>query len=233
MSKKIYILSGAGLSAESGIRTFRDSDGLWEEYSVEEVCSVGGWERDREKVTKFYDARRADLKDKKPNRAHKGIAELKNRYPDNITVLTQNVDDLLERAGCEDVIHLHGTLTDLRCEDCGNVFAIGYESQGNAICPRCESDRVRHNVVMFGESAPNYKYLHELYNEADMVVVIGTSGYVIDIAYIAQLTDYSILNNLDADSNIDQYFTKVYTMKATEAIDMIMDDVEEFIKANS
>ena len=230
MSKKVFILSGAGLSAESGIRTFRDSDGLWEEYSVEEVCSVGGWERDRDKVTKFYDARRADLKDKKPNRAHKMIAYLKEKYPDNIEVLTQNVDDLLERAGCEDVIHLHGTLTDLRCEDCGEVFSIGYDPQNGSVCPRCESDRVRHNVVMFGEAAPEYVHLHRLYNEADMVVVIGTSGYVIDIAYIAQLVDYSILNNLDSDPNIDQYFSKVYTLRATEAIDMIVDDVEEFLE---
>ncbi len=230
MSKRVFILSGAGLSAESGIRTFRDSDGLWEEYSVEEVCSIGGWERDRDKVTKFYDARRADLKDKKPNRAHKMIAYLKNKFPDNIEVLTQNVDDLLERAGCEDVIHLHGTLTDLRCEDCGNIFKIGYDSQDRSICPRCESDRIRHNVVMFGEAAPEYVHLHRLYNEADMVVVIGTSGYVIDIAYIAQLTDYSILNNLDSDPNIDQYFSKVYTLRATEAIDMIVDDVEEFLE---
>ncbi len=230
MSKKVFILSGAGLSAESGIRTFRDSDGLWEEYSVEEVCSVGGWERDRDKVTKFYDARRADLKDKKPNRAHKMIAYLKEKYPDNIEVLTQNVDDLLERAGCKDVKHLHGTLTDLRCEDCGEVFSIGYDPQNESVCPRCESDRVRHNVVMFGEAAPEYINLHRLYNEADMVVVIGTSGYVIDIAYIAQLVDYSILNNLDSDPNIDQYFSKVYTLRATEAIDMIVDDVEEFLE---
>ncbi len=229
--KKVFILSGAGLSAESGIRTFRDSDGLWEEYSIEEVCSVGGWERDREKVTKFYDARRANLKDKKPNYAHKMIAYLKNKYPDNIEVLTQNVDDLLERAGCKDVKHLHGTLTDLRCEDCGNVFTVGYDAQGNAICPRCKSDKVRHNVVMFGESAPEYVHLHRLYNDADMVVVIGTSGYVIDIAYIAQLTDYSILNNLDSDPNIEQYFSKVYNLRATEAIDMIVDDVEEFISS--
>jgi len=227
--KKVYILSGAGLSAESGVRTFRDTNGLWEEYKVEDVCSVGGYERDPQLVLDFYDARRADIKDKKPNKAHKGIAKLKQKYPKNIEVLTQNVDDLLERAGCSDVIHLHGTLTDLRCEDCGAVFPIGYDSQKGVVCPRCESDRIRHNVVMFGEAAPEYVHLHHLYNEADMVVVIGTSGYVIDIAYIAQLVPYSILNNLDPDPNIDQYFTKVYIKEATKAIDDIIKDVEEFL----
>ena len=227
--KKVYILSGAGLSAESGVRTFRDTNGLWEEYKVEDVCSVRGYEKDPQLVLDFYDARRADIKDKKPNRAHEGIAKLKQKYPDNIEVLTQNVDDLLERAGCPDVKHLHGTLTDLRCEDCGKVFAIGYDSQKGVVCPRCESDRIRHNVVMFGEAAPEYVHLHRLYNEADMVVVIGTSGYVIDTAYIAQLVPYSILNNLDPDPNIDKYFSKVYIKKATQAIDDIVKDVEEFL----
>ena len=229
--KKVFILSGAGLSAESGIRTFRDTNGLWEEYNVKDVCSVEGFLKNPQLVADFYDARRADLKDKKPNKAHKGIAYLKNKYPNNIEVLTQNVDDLLEKAGCPDVIHLHGTLTDLRCEDCKEVFHIGYDSQKGVVCPKCQSNRIRHNVVMFGEAAPEYVHLHRLYDQADMVVVIGTSGYVIDIAYIAQLVPYSILNNLDPDPNIDQYFSKVYIKKATEAIDEIVSDVKRFLDA--
>jgi len=229
-NKKVYIVSGAGLSAESGIRTFRDTDGLWEEYSIEEVCSVGGFMRDRQKVLDFYDARRADIEQKEPNYAHKRLAELKKAYPDNIIILTQNVDDMLERAGCEGVIHLHGTLTDLRCEVCETVFPIGYRSQENAMCPTCESFKIRHNVVMFGEAAPAYEHLHKLYNEAELVVVIGTSGQVIDTAYMAQLVGNSILNNLDIDENHDQYFaTKLY-MPATEAADEIYELVEKFLE---
>ena len=229
-SKKVYIVSGAGLSAESGIRTFRDTDGLWEEYSIEEVCSVGGFQRDRQKVLDFYDARRADIEQKEPNYAHKRLAELKKTYPDNIVILTQNVDDMLERAGCEDIIHLHGTLTDLRCEDCETVFPIGYSSQEGAMCPSCDSFNIRHNVVMFGEAAPAYIHLNKLYNQADMVVVIGTSGQVIDTAYMAQLVGNSILNNIDIDENHDQYFaTKLY-VPATEAADEIYDLVEKFIE---
>jgi NAD-dependent deacetylase len=136
---------------------------------------------------------------------------------------------MLERAGCHDVIHLHGTLTDLRCEDCGAVFEIGYDSQKGVVCPKCESDHIRHNVVMFGEAAPMYRYLYELQNEADMLVVIGTSGQVIDVAYLAQLTPYSVLNNLDRDGYIEEYFTKVYIDKATNAIDQIIKDIEEFL----
>ena len=229
-SKKVYILSGAGLSAESGIRTFRDSDdGLWEEYSVEEVCSVDGFRRDRQKVLNFYDARRADVEQKEPNYAHKRLAELKNTYPDNIVMLTQNVDDMLERAGCRDVIHLHGTLTDLRCEECGKVFYIGYKAQEGALCPSCGSDIIRHNVVMFGEAAPAYIYLRELYNEADMVVVIGTSGQVIDTSYMAKIIENSVLNNLDVDEYHDKYFKKRLYKPATKAVDEIYDLVEEFL----
>jgi NAD-dependent deacetylase len=228
-SKKVYILSGAGLSAESGIRTFRDSDGMWEEYSIEEVCSTYGFRKDRQKVLNFYDARRADLKSKEPNYAHKCLAELKNKYPKNIVMLTQNVDDMLERAGCKDVVHLHGTLTDLRCEDCGHVFKIGYAAQEGAVCPKCGSDFIRHNVVMFGESAPAYEHLRDLYEYADMVVVIGTSGNVIDTAYIAQLVENSILNNIDVDENHDQYFSKRLYKPATKAADEIVELVEEFL----
>jgi len=228
-SKKVYILSGAGLSAESGIKTFRDSDGLWENYSIEEVCSTAGWARDRQKVTTFYDDRRADLESKEPNHAHKQLAKLKKNYPNNVFMLTQNVDNMLEKAGCEGVVHLHGTLTDLRCERCQFVFPIGYKKQGDAVCPKCDSSVIRHNVVMFGESAPAYEYLRRLYTEAEMVVVIGTSGNVIDTAYIAQLVDNSVLNNLHVDVNHDQYFSVKLYLPATEAIDEIYTLVEEFL----
>jgi len=227
--KKVYILSGAGLSAESGIKTFRESDGLWENYSIEEVCSTAGWARDRQKVTKFYDDRRADLESKEPNYAHIRLAKLKNKYPKNITMLTQNVDNMLEKAGCEEVLHLHGTLTDLRCEECEFTFPIGYKNQEGAVCPKCNGSIVRHNVVMFGESAPAYEYLRKLYNEAEMVVVIGTSGNVIDTAYIAQLVENSVLNNLDVDVNHDQYFSKKLYLPATQAVDEIFELVEAFL----
>jgi len=229
MSKKVYILSGAGLSAESGIRTFRDSDGLWEEFNIEEVCSVQGWRANRQKVSDFYDARRADLANKVPNKAHKTLAMLKNKYPNEIIMLTQNVDDMLERAGCKEVIHLHGTLTDLRCESCEEVFFVGYAPQEDKKCPACSADDVRHNVVMFGEPAPAYEHLRALYNEADMVVVIGTSGQVIDTAYIAQLVENSILLNLDRDENIDQYFKTCIYEKATVGIDEVAEQIEAFL----
>ncbi|PHS34385.1 MAG: NAD-dependent deacetylase [Sulfurovum sp.] len=229
ITKKIYILSGAGLSAESGIKTFRDHDGLWENHSVEEVCSVEGWERDRQKVSDFYDARRADLENKEPNAAHIALANLKKTYPNNIVMLTQNVDDLLERAGCPEVIHLHGTLTDLRCESCKTEFEVGYESQEGKQCPECHSDNVRHNVVMFGEDAPKYAFLNVLTRAADMLVVLGTSGQVINTASLAQAVKNSIISNLDADPSIDGYFQTAIHEPATTGVPKVVMMIEEYL----
>ena len=119
MRRKITILTGAGVSAESGISTFRDSDGLWENHKVEDVASIEGWYRNPALVLDFYNARRAQLASVKPNDAHRRIAELENEW--DVTVVTQNVDNLHERAGSTRIIHLHGELTKVRPENCCNV----------------------------------------------------------------------------------------------------------------
>jgi NAD-dependent deacetylase len=238
--KKVMILSGAGLSAESGIRTFRDHDGLWEEYDVMQVCSTEGWEADRGLVTRFYNARRKELAGKSPNAAHYAIAALQKKYPGRIWNLTQNVDDLLERAGCDEVIHLHGTLRDLRCESCGHVWDIGYTEQTeNDCCPRCESAQVRHNVVMFGESAPMYRKIYEAVNDADLFVAIGTSGHVIDIVPIAREFERSILVNPrreeyvtmfgSFEQNVDEFFTDFLQMGAVAAAKPMTELIERFM----
>ncbi len=236
----IMVFSGAGLSAESGIRTFRDHDGLWEEYDVMQVCSTQGWREDRGLVTQFYNARRKDLRDKKPNRAHIVLAELEKRYPHKIYNLTQNVDNLLEKAGCQSVIHLHGTLTDLRCESCGHVWDIGYEEQDvDEVCPRCESEAVRHNVVMFGEAAPAYARIYEAIANCKLFIAIGTSGQVIDIVPIASEFQHSILINPKReeyvtsfgahDRYIDEYFEYFIQKGASEAMDEMLTIIEEFM----
>ncbi len=232
---KVLILSGAGISAESGISTFRDSDGLWENYRIEDVCSAGCLETNGEATRKFYDARRADIKDKEPNHAHRVIAELKHQFPNDINILTQNVDNLFEKAGLkrDELIHLHGFLTELRCMSCDEVYDIGYKAQDEAfggVCPKCSGD-ARPNIVFFGEAAPEYEKLTRALNECQLIVVIGTSGNVLDVTYFAQLTEYSILNNLEkSDAIDDSYFTKVYYAKATDAIDLIAEYIEEFLQ---
>lgn len=228
--KNILFLSGAGLSAPSGIRTFRDTNGLWEEYDVMEVCSAEGFRKDREKVMQFYNARRKDLVDKEPNEAHKMIARLKEKYPAQVMVLTQNVDNLLEKANCKEVIHLHGTLTDLRCEECEEVFEIGYKSSNKAKCPACKSLHVRHNVVMFGEAAPEYRSLYEALNQVKLLVCIGTSGQVLNVAHFAKYAKFSILNNLDKDPLLDSAFDICFHESSEVAALKIERLCEKFMK---
>ena len=228
---KVMILSGAGLSAESGLRTFRDSGGLWEEYDVSEICSIQGFERNPIKVLAFYDDRRSQLANVKPNNAHKIIAKIKAKYPSDVHILTQNVDDLLERAGCKDVVHLHGFLPELRCMTCEFVFDIGYESYKGKVCPKCGSGSVRHNIVMFGERAPHYATLYGLMQDLDLLVVVGTSGEVLPIDSFARSARQSILNNLDDPNGIARHFSKSYIEPATTALPKIERDIDALMES--
>ncbi len=230
--KKIMIISGAGLSAESGISTFRDSDGLWENHDVMEVCSTQGWIKNRKLVTNFYNDRRSELESKEPNLAHMMLAKLEQDYRGRIIHLTQNIDNLMEKAGAKELIHLHGTLTDLRCEACTKVFNVAYAPQEEDItCPNCGNNRVRHNVVMFGESAPQYSHIQQAIRECTLFIAIGTSGTVIDIVPIAKEFKHSILidpkrqkitSMYDAKSYIDEYFEYFIQKKAGDAMDDMM-----------
>ena len=237
---KIMIISGAGLSAESGISTFRDSDGLWENYDVMTVCSTQGWQQDRALVTNFYNARREDLEDKEPNAMHRALADLEKRYPGQIIHLTQNVDNLLEKAGCKEAIHLHGTLTDLRCDSCQQPFHVGYRAQQeDEQCPHCGGYDIRHNVVMFGESAPMYQNIYRAIDESDLFIAIGTSGQVIDIVSLVQEFNHSILINPkqerhatafgDFEKNIDAYFEHFLQTTATAAVPEMTTIIEEHL----
>ncbi|MFO7811122.1 MAG: Sir2 family NAD-dependent protein deacetylase [Candidatus Delongbacteria bacterium] len=228
--KKTLILTGAGLSAESGIRTFRDSDGLWEEFDVMEICSIDGFLKNRNKVLEFYDRRRKDVENKEPNAAHFMIAEMKHKFKNSLKVITQNVDDMLEKAGCEDVIHLHGKLKELKCESCGHVFDIGYSSiKEFSRCPECNAKELRHNVVMFGEPAPFYRTLYNELLNSGLLVVIGTSGAVLPVAQFASYTRYSILNNLEYSLAINHMiFTHTFYERATTAAPKIKSLIEKY-----
>ena len=237
--KKIMIISGAGLSAESGISTFRDHDGLWENHDVMKVCSTQGWIEDRQFVTDFYNERRRDLESKEPNHAHKMLAQLENDYRGRVIHLTQNIDNLMEKAGARDVIHLHGTLTDLRCEACMQTFPVGYASQkGSEACPHCGNRRVRHNVVMFGEAAPKYAHIQEAIRQCSLFIAIGTSGAVIDIVPIAKAFKHSVLidpkrqatpSQFDPHEYIDEYFEHFIQKKAGDAMDEMVKIIQAYM----
>lgn len=160
---QLVILSGAGLSAESGLRTFRDSGGLWEGHDIDTVCNFENWRENFTLVHGFYQARRAAAAQAVPNPAHEAVARWQRRWPSHL--LTQNVDDLLERAGCTDVCHLHGRLQDMRCFACDHDWehGLGPWAVGDDACPNCgNTDAVKPGVVFFGEMAPEYRRLQRV-----------------------------------------------------------------------
>ena len=227
---KIIIFSGAGISAESGVSTFRDAGGLWEKHRIEDICSAGCLATNRDATLDFYDARRLQLAKVKPNHAHEEVAKISQKYPNDIAVITQNVDDLFERAGCKNVMHLHGFLTSIKCENCEYKKDIGYSKQNrDEKCPECGS-LMRPDIVFFGEAAPMYQHFMEELNDCELFIAIGTSGTVINLNMFVGYIKYSILNNLEpSNAIIEEYFTKVLYKPATKAIDEIVEDIEHFI----
>lgn len=171
--KKLVVLTGAGMSAESGIKTFRDSGGLWEEYRIEDVATPEAWQRNPDLVQRFYNERRKQLEKAEPNGGHIGLAALEKDF--DVHIITQNVDDLHERAGSTKVLHLHGMLTQARSsKDPGLIFNIGYRNLENGeIAP--DGSLVRPDIVWFGEAVPAMEEAAEIASCADIFAVIGTS----------------------------------------------------------
>ena len=181
----VVVLTGAGMSADSGLKTFRDSDGLWEGHDVSEVATPRAWERDKELVLQFYNERRHQAHTVDPNAGHKALADLEQDF--EVTIITQNVDSLHERAGSSDVIHLHGQLSKVRSEDDPSLI---YDIGGEAIELGDTADdgaQLRPHVVWFGEPVPNMKKAAEIVPEADILIVIGTSLVVYPAAGLVDL----------------------------------------------
>ena len=182
--KNLVILSGAGISAESGLRTFRDSDGLWEGYNIEDVATPEAWERNPTLVQQFYNERRKSVLEAVPNAAHFALAELQEQY--NVYIITQNVDDLHERAGSKNVLHLHGIITKSQSDlDPSLTYPIdGWELSSE---DKCEHGKpLRPHIVWFGENVPNMNLAIKICKKADIFGVIGTSLQVYPAAGLTQ-----------------------------------------------
>lgn len=186
--KKLVILTGAGMSAESGISTFRDSGGLWEQYNVEDVASIEGWERNPALVQEFYNVRRKQLVTAQPNEGHLGLAELEEDY--DVHIITQNVDNLHERAGSSHVLHLHGELMKVRSTRNENrIYELPADNCEISVDTRDEfGDTLRPHIVFFGEAVPMIEPAIELVESADIFVVIGTSLNVYPAAGLVRYT---------------------------------------------
>ena len=184
--RNIVILTGAGVSAESGIDTFRDAGGLWEQHKVEDVATPEGFARDPDLVLRFYDMRREAIQTKQPNAAHDALARLDAEWDGELLIVTQNVDDLHERAGAGRVLHMHGTHLQARCTACDRRLPWTGPMIDRPACPACGARSLRPDVVWFGEMPYGMERIQAALRQADLFVSIGTSGAVYPAAGFVQ-----------------------------------------------
>ena len=178
MARNILILTGAGISAESGLGTFRDTGGMWSRYALEDVATPQGFARDPALVHHFYNARRANCLAARPNAAHYALARLETDWPGRLTIVTQNIDDLHERAGSRAVIHMHGEVMRALCAACSHRWDAPPAMSRDLPCPACAAAASRPDVVWFGEMPYHMDRIETLLQQADLFVAIGTSGTV-------------------------------------------------------
>ena len=202
----LVILTGAGISAESGVPTFRGSSGLWEGHRVDDVASPEGFVRNPALVQNFYNQRRARLRDVAPNPAHHALAELEQKWPGDFLLVTQNVDDLHERAGSRRLIHMHGELRKARCRHCTGVTEWLADLGPQSACPACASPgSLRPHIVWFGETPLEMDAITAALESADTFVAIGTSGQAYPAAGFVQIAAHAgartIEVNLESSAN--------------------------------
>lgn len=179
MVGRIVILTGAGVSAESGLATFRDSDGLWENHDPMDIATPEAFARDPDLVYSFYNARRRQLQDTSPNEAHRALARLQMDFPGEVFLVTQNVDDLHERGGCEQVCHMHGELKSVLCAACRVTVASNEDTDGESCCPSCGVwGKMRPDIVWFGEIPYHMAEIGHRLAACDLFIAVGTSGVV-------------------------------------------------------
>jgi NAD-dependent deacetylase len=197
-TRNIVVLTGAGISAESGLATFRGPDGLWEGHRVEDVATPEAFRRDPALVQAFYDARRERLKSVEPNAAHRALARLDAEWPGELLIVTQNVDDLHERAGARRLLHMHGELGSAWCLACDSRTPWQEPLSGGPPCPACgEAGRLRPDIVWFGEMPYEMERIDRALIDADLFVSIGTSGAVYPAAGFVQTARYAGARTLE------------------------------------
>lgn len=227
--QRVVVLTGAGISAESGVRTFRDGDGLWEEHRLEDVATPQAWNNNPVLVWRFYQARRRQLLEVAPNAAHKALATFAAKR-EHFTLITQNVDDLHERAGNTNTIHMHGRLKTLRCEQSGRSEIRMAESDladDFLVCQCCATpQRLRPDIVWFGEMPMQMEEIYAAVEQSDLFIVVGSSGHVYPAADLVNIAHQAgartVLVNLEAPLNADA-FDEVHLGKAGELLPVLLD----------
>lgn len=226
----IVILTGAGVSAESGIPTFRDANGLWEGHAIEDVATPEAFTKNPALVHNFYNLRRAAVKGAEPNAAHKALAKLQWEFKGEVVLITQNVDDLHERAGCPEVMHMHGELLKARCTKCRSIFPCEDNLDEAVRCNTCGSaGGLRPHIVWFNEMPLEMEAIQDALDRADLFVAIGTSGNVypaasfVDLARSAGAQSVEINNaKTQISSLFQQHLSGPATVKVPEFVDEIL-----------
>jgi NAD-dependent deacetylase len=226
-SDHIVILTGAGVSAESGIPTFRGAGGLWEGHDVMDLATPQGFERQPELVQRFYNDRRKLLLTKAQNDAHRAIARLQREYPGKVTLITQNIDDLHERGGSTDVWHIHGELLRVRCQDCGAVLDCREDIGAASVCAKCNATgRLRPHVVWFGEMPLHLDELYSFTEDAAVFAAIGTSGQVYPAANFVHVAKErgarTIEFNLESSEVFDEFVPGPAARTVTAWVDSLL-----------
>ena len=237
----VLIFTGAGLSAPSGIPTFRGAGGTWHDHDIDQVCDITTYKKNFELVHEFYNARRADAAQAIPNAAHEQIASWQHTYGDAVTIFTQNVDLLLEQAGCVNVHHVHGRLDHMECTECGHEWPVGVQpwNPHTDTCVNCGSrDGVKPATVFFNQHAPMYKTLYwaiKQIHDRTLVIIMGTSGVVIDVQTLFGHTPaVKVLNNLKPEPAIrSDLFDHVFYESAHEAVHKIAPLVHAHMNAQA
>src|SRR5215470_2187688 len=229
--RRIVILTGAGISKESGLDTFRDADGIWAKVRLEDVATPEAFNVDPAKVQAFYNARRRGLLDRTvaPNAAHRALAVLERNWPGQLLVVTQNIDNLHERAGTRHLIHMHGELLKVRCLDCDRVVEWPDDLGENSICPGCwQTGGLRPHVVWFGEMPLDIFRIHEAVAACDLFVAIGTSGVVYPAAGFVQEARqagaHTVELNLEPSKGQSLFAERVYG-PATQIVPAFVEDL--------
>ena len=229
--RNIVILTGAGVSAESGVATFRGPDGLWEGHRVEDVATPEAFVRDPKLVHAFYDARRAKLGTVAPNAAHEALAALDQAWRGELLLITQNVDDLHERAGSRRLLHMHGELNSAWCLACDERFVWRGPMGGEALCANCrQTGKVRPDIVWFGEMPYEMERIDKALRQADLFVSIGTSGAVYPAAGFVQTARYCGARTLELNLEPSQGSVFFHESRIGQAGELVPAWVEELLR---
>jgi NAD-dependent deacetylase len=232
--RNIVILTGAGISAESGVATFRGPDGLWEGHRVEDVATPQGFARDPELVQRFYDARRARLNEVEPNAAHAALARLDREWKGDLLIVTQNVDDLHERAGATRLLHMHGELKSAWCVACDVRVPWEQDLGSGPACPSCGvAGKLRPDIVWFGEMPYEMERIDRALKDTDLFVSIGTSGAVYPAAGYVQTARYCGAQTLEMNLDPSQGSIFFHQTRIGRAGELVPAWVDEVLSANA